>query len=100
VEKRNQEEEAIAELIRSFEEKIEAFFNHIPTTDLGKRFIAKMTDDGNAFSADQIYHDFTVIYKRYMVVNKDLGEFFKKETKDSLNQLCDDFERSLKQTAV
>ena len=28
-------------------------------------------------------------------MNKDLGEFFKRETKDILNQLCDDFERSL-----
>ncbi len=100
VEKRNQEEEAIAEIIRIFEEKIEAFFNHIPTTDLGKRLMAKMTDDGNAFSADEIYHDFSVVYKRYMVLNKDLGEFFKRETKDNLTQLCDDFENSLKQAAL
>ena len=28
-------------------------------------------------------------------MNKDLGEFFKRETKDILNQLCDDFERNL-----
>ena len=28
--------------------------------------------------------------------NKDLGEFFIRETQDSLNQLCDDFERTLK----
>jgi type I restriction enzyme R subunit len=28
-------------------------------------------------------------------MNKDLGEFFKRETKDILNQLCDDFEKTL-----
>jgi type I restriction enzyme R subunit len=28
-------------------------------------------------------------------MNKELGEFFKRETKDILNQMCDDFERSL-----
>jgi hypothetical protein len=34
-------------------------------------------------------------YRKYTIMNKDLGEFFKRETKDILNQMCDDLERSL-----
>ncbi len=34
--------EAIAEMIKDFEEKIDAFFSYIPTIDDGKRLIAKM----------------------------------------------------------
>ena len=95
IEKRNKEEEAIAEMIKDFEAKIEAFFEYIKTDDLGKRLIAKITDGGTAFSQDEIYRDFSKIYRKYIIINKDLGEFFKRETKDSLTQLCDDFERVL-----
>ncbi len=95
IEKRNKEEEAIAELIKDFETKIEAFFEYIKADDLGKRLIAKINDDGTAFSQDEIYLDFSKIYRKYIIINKDLGEFFKRETKDSLTQLCDDFERVL-----
>lgn len=96
IEKRNKEEEAIAEMIKDFEAKIETFFEYIKTDDLGKRLVAKITDDGTAFSQDEIYRDFSKIYRKYIIINKDLGEFFKRETKDSLTQLCDDFERSIK----
>ena len=95
IEKRNQEEEAIAELIQDFEKKIEDFFNYIRTDDLGKRLIAKIKDGGQAFSQDEIYTDFGKIYRKYTVLKKDLGDFFKRETKDSLHQLCDDFERTI-----
>jgi type I restriction enzyme R subunit len=95
IEKRNKEEEAIAEMIKDFEEKIDAFFNYIPTIDDGKRLIAKIKDDGTAFSQDEIYKDFSKIYRKYIIINKDLGDFFKRETKDSLTQLCDDFERTM-----
>ena len=95
IEKRNKEEEAIAELIKEFEAKIETFFEYIKTDDLGKRLVAKITDDGNAFSQEEIYSDFSKIYRKYTLINKDLGDFFKRETKDSLTQLCDDFERTL-----
>lgn len=95
IQKRNEEEEAIAEMIREFEAKIDAFFEYIKTDDLGKRLIAKIKDDGTAFSQDEIYSDFSKIYRKYTIINKDLGEFFKRETKDSLTQLCDDFERIL-----
>jgi type I restriction enzyme R subunit len=95
IEKRNKEEEAIAEMIKDFEEKIDAFFAYIPTIDDGIRLIAKIKDDGTAFSQDEIYKDFSKIYRKYIIINKDLGDFFKRETKDSLTQLCDDFERSI-----
>lgn len=95
IEKRNKEEEAIAAMIKDFEEKIDAFFFYIPTIDDGKRLIAKIKDDGTAFSQDEIYRDFSKIYRKYIILNKDLGDFFKRETKDSLTQLCDDFERTV-----
>jgi type I restriction enzyme, R subunit len=95
IEKRNQEEEAIAELIVDFESKIDAFFDFIKADDNGKRLIAKIKDGGSAFSQDEIYVDFNKLYRRYTILKKDLGEFFKRETKDILNQMCDDFERTL-----
>lgn len=99
IEKRNKEEEAIAEMIKDFEEKIDAFFKYIPTIDDGKRLMAKINDDGTSFSPDEIYRDFSKIYRKYIILNKDLGDFFKRETKDSLTQLCDDFERTVKSKA-
>ena len=95
IEKRNQEEDAIAELIKEFETKIEAFFTYIHTDDVGKRLVAKIKDDGTAFSQEEIYQDFAKVYRKYTILNRDLGDFFKRETKDSLNQLCDDFEKTL-----
>jgi len=96
IEKRNKEEEAIAEMIKDFEAKIEAFFEYIKADEAGKRLVAKITDEGTAFSQEEIYSVFSKIYRKYIIINKDLGEFFKRETKDSLTQLCDDFERTLK----
>lgn len=97
IEKRNQEEEAIEELIKDFEDKIDSFFKYIRSDNLGKRLIAKMIDNGSAFTQDEIYSDFERLYRKYVIINKDLGDFFKRETKDILNQLCDDFERTLLQ---
>ncbi len=95
IEKRNQEEEAIEELIVEFENKITAFFDYIKEDANGQRLIAKIKDEGSAFSQNEIYLDFSRLYRRYTIKNKDLGDFFKRETKDILNQLCDDFERSI-----
>lgn len=95
IEKRNQEEEAVAELIVDFESKIDTFFDFIRADEMGKRLIAKIKDGGSAFSQEEIYIDFNKLYRKYTIMNKDLGDFFKRETKDILNQMCDDFERSL-----
>ncbi len=96
IEKRNQEEEAIEELIKDFEEKISTLFEFVKQEDTGKRLIAKILDSGSAFSQDEIYADFSKIYRKFTIKNKTLGDFFIRETKDILNQLCDDFERTLK----
>jgi type I restriction enzyme R subunit len=94
--KRNQEEEAIEDLIKDFESKIEKFFNYVRTDEAGIRVIAKMQDDGSTFDAEEIYDDFAKIYRKFVRRNKDLGEFFIRETQDIIHQLCDDFERTLK----
>ncbi|WP_082891117.1 DEAD/DEAH box helicase family protein [Chryseobacterium glaciei] len=96
IEKRNQEEEAIAELIADFESKITLLFEFIKQDDTGQRLIAKINDDGSAFSQEEIYSDFFRLYRKFTIRNKDLGDFFIRETKDILSQLCDDFERVLK----
>ena len=98
IEKRNQEEEAIAELIADFENKITALFEFIKQDETGLRLIAKINDDGSAFSQDEIYSDFTRLYRKFTIRNKDLGDFFIRETKDILTQLCDDFERTLRKS--
>lgn len=95
IEKRNQEEEAIEELIAEFEKKISTFFDFIKKDENGQRLIAKIKDEGSSFSQEEINVDFSKLYRKYTIRNKDLGDFFVRETKDILNQLCDDFERSL-----
>jgi len=87
---------AIEELIKDFEAKIDLFFDYVRSDDSGKRLIAKMQDDGLAFDSEEIYDDFAKLYRKFIRRNKDLSEFFIKETQDIVNQLCDDFERTLK----
>ena len=55
-----------------------------------------MLDDGLAFSSEEIFSDFSKMYRKYTIKNRELDEFFKRETKDTLPQLCDDFERDVK----
>ena len=95
IEKRNQEEEEIDALIKDFEEKITLFFEYIKSDADGKRLIAKMTSISSSFSHEEILKDFSKLYRKFTIKNKDLGEFFKRETKDILSQLCDDFEKYL-----
>ena len=58
--------------------------------------VAKILDAGMAFSSEEIFSDFSKMYRKYIIRNKDLDDFFKRETKDILPQLCDDFERDIK----
>ena len=95
IEKRNKEEDEIAEMIKDFESKIDNFFEFIKAEDLGKRLLAKIKDDNNTFSPDEIISDFSKIYRKYTLINKDLGDFFKRETRDNLTQLFNDFEKIL-----
>lgn len=93
IEKRNQEEKEVEQLIEDFEEKIEQFFEYIPTHKNGNRLIAKIKAKGNAFDEEEIYSDFSKIYNSFVRRNKaKLGELFIKETEDIVSKLCDDFE--------
>ncbi len=96
IEKRNKEEEAIEELIKEFEAKIELLFNCVRTDDSGKRLIARIKAGGLAFDSEEIFSDFGKIYRKFIRRNKDLGEFFLKESQEIINQICDDFEKTLK----
>jgi type I restriction enzyme R subunit len=94
--KRNEEEEEIEKLIKDFEAKIEKLFSFIVLPENGTRLIAKLKSYGNSFSEDEIYSDFNILYKKFVRRNKEyLGDFFINETKDSVNKLCDDFEKHL-----
>ncbi len=96
IEKRNQEEEAIAELIEDFENKINAFPHFIKADKMGKRLISKIKDYGSAFSKDEIYNDINKLNRKHTIINKNLNDFFIKETKETINQICDDFEKEIK----
>src|SRR5690606_34353911 len=95
IEKRNEEEEEIEALILDFQHKIESFFEYVNKE--GARLIAKMKSTKTVFDEDEIYKDFEIIFKKYIRRNKkELGSFFIKETEDIVNQLCDDFEKTVK----
>jgi type I restriction enzyme R subunit len=98
IEKRNQEEEEVELLIEDFEKKVFNLFEFIKSDNKGVRLVAKILDDGSAFSSDEVYGDFKVVLKKFLIRNrKELGAFFPKEAKDNINQLCDDFERYLQE---
>ena len=94
IEKRNLEEEEIEKLIKEFDEKIQSLYSFIALPENGKRLIAKMKSVGNSFSEDEIYDDFTLLYRKFVRRNREsLGDFFINETKDIVHKLCDDFEK-------
>ncbi|MCF6270998.1 MAG: DEAD/DEAH box helicase family protein [Melioribacteraceae bacterium] len=91
---RNEQEVKVGELIKEFEEKISAFFEHIKTTPEGVRLIVKIKSH---ISEIEIYDDFAKIYRRYRALNrKKIGDYFFKETEDLTEKLCDDFEEWVK----
>lgn len=91
---RNEQEAKTGELIKEFQEKISAFFQHIKTTQEGKRLIVKIKSH---VSEIEIYDDFAKIYRRYRALNrKKIGDYFFKETEDLTEKLCDDFEEWVK----
>lgn len=95
IEKRNEEEAEIGELIEQFLEKIENFFDYIKAHKDFKELKAKMF--GTQFGEDEVYSDFRKIYNSFTRrKKKEVGEFFIKETKDLVEKLCDDFEEMLR----
>ncbi|MAO49285.1 MAG: restriction endonuclease subunit R [Pusillimonas sp.] len=96
IEKRNEEEEEIEALIIDFQSKIEAFFEYVRLPQNGTYIIAKMKNNNGTFDEEEIYSDFKKIFNKYIRRNKkSLGQFFIRETEDIVNQLCDDFEKTL-----
>ncbi len=96
IEKRNEEEEEIEALIMDFQNKIEAFFAYVQLPQNGTYIIAKMKNSSGTFDEEEIYSDFKKIYNKYIRRNKkSLGQFFIRETEDIVNQLCDDFEKTV-----
>lgn len=94
IEKLNYEEEEIDKLIKDFEGKITLFFEYIKSEDSdGKRLISKIKSTSSSFSQEEILKDFLRLYEKFIIKNKDLGDFFKREIKDILPQLCDDFQK-------
>ncbi|NES18353.1 MAG: type I restriction endonuclease subunit R [Symploca sp. SIO3E6] len=93
IEARNEQEDIKAERIKDFESKIQDLFQYIRNSDEGKRLITKIN---SSVSEDEIYNDFSKIYRKYKILNrKTVGDYFFKEMEDLLNKLCDDFESAL-----
>lgn len=95
IEQKNEEEEAIGQLIEEFEKKIDKFFEYIKEQKEGANLIAKIK---SGFDENEIYEDFEKVYKKFIRrKKKELGEFFINETKNMVEKLCDDFEIYLKE---
>lgn len=90
IEARNEQQAAVAELIKDFESKIREFFKFILGSKDGERLVVKI----NSHVAEtEIYDDFSKLYRRYRALHrKTVGEYFFKETEDLVEKLCDDFE--------
>lgn len=70
---------------------------YIHTQSEGERLIIKIKSRS---SENEIYDLFAIIYRRYSILKKrEVGEYFFKETKDLVNKLCDDFEKSILEEA-
>lgn len=97
LEKKNKEEEVIGQSIEDFELKIEGFFNYVNESKEGRILITKINSIGTKFSEDEIILDFERIYNRFIRRHRpELGVFFIEQTKDLIDYLYVDFERTLK----
>ncbi len=96
IEARNEQQAAVAELIKEFEAKIREFFRYIIESKDGERLIVKI----NSHVAEaEVYDDFSIIYRRYRALKrKVVGDYFFKETEDLVEKLCDDFEGEIRAT--
>lgn len=94
IEARNAQEARVGELIKEFADKIEDLFEYVRNSQEGKRLIIKINSH---VSEDEIYDDFSKIYRRYRALNRQrIGDYFFKETEDLVNKLCDDFELTVR----
>jgi len=94
IEKRNEEEEDIGNLIEDFENSIDEFFEYVKNHKEFNDLKAKM--NAIQFDESEIYRVFNIIYKSFTRRKKGIEwEFFKKNTTDLVDKLCDDFEKEI-----
>jgi len=94
IEARNEQQAALAELIKDFATKIQDFFQFVLDSKEGERLVVKINSH---IAEDEIHEDFSRIYRRYRALKrKTVGDYFFKETGDLVDKLCDDFESSIK----
>ncbi|PHS57272.1 MAG: restriction endonuclease subunit R [Sulfurimonas sp.] len=92
IEKRNEEEADIGKLIEEFEKLIDSFFEYVKEHKDFNDLKAKMNAIG--FDETEIYRVFNIIYKSFLRRKKGAEwDFFKKNTQDIVEKLCDDFEK-------
>ena len=90
IEQRNEEEENIGQLIEDFEKLIDIFFEYVTNHKDFNDLKAKMNDI--AFDESEVYRVFNIIYRSFLRRKKGLEwAFFKKNTSDLVEKLCDDF---------
>jgi len=94
IEARNEQQAALAELIKDFAAKIRDLFQFIVKSPDGERLVVKI--NSNVAEAE-IYDDFAKLYRRYKALyRKQVGDYFFKETEDLVEKLCDDFEAEVR----
>lgn len=95
IEARNAQEAIVGVLIQEFAAKIEDLFEYVRNSIEGRRLMIKIKSH---VSENEIYDDFSKIYRRYRALNRQkVGDYFFKETEDLVDKLCDDFEVTIRQ---
>ena len=60
----------------------------------GRKLQRKMNSLSSTITEDEVYSDFEKIYNEFVRKNRNsLGEFFIRQSKELINQLCDDFKK-------
>ncbi len=92
--KRNQDEVELESKIEEFENKIDSVFDFVDNHSNGKKLQVKMKSLSSTISEDEICADFEKIYNEFVRKNRvNLGEFFIKQSKDLITQLCGDYKK-------
>lgn len=99
IEKRNEEEENIGNLIEEFKRLIDEFFEYVKNHKEFNDLKAKM--NAIQFNESEVYRVFNIIYKSFIRRKKgNEWELFKKNTTDLVEKLCDDFEKEINKNVV
>ena len=90
--KRLTDELELESKIEEFESKIDLLFDFIDNHSNGKKLQVKMKSLSSTITEDEICNDFEKIYNEFVRKNRTiLGEFFVKQSKELIGQLCSDF---------